>query len=342
MTVSPRPLRLAVVGINNQGEDHIQAILKTPGACLAAIVDRDVGLLEKRLAKGDLDPAVRKFKKMKNAAKDPEIDALIVALPHHKHLKAVKWAARNGKHLLKEKPLARNAREGNEMVSIARENNMVLHTGVQRRHHLTYLKLKEALKEESILSAHLEIRVVDQKNRPGEHQGQTWRENINDAGGGVLIDLGYHGIDLLHYLLGPMDLLSCTAWTEGRPTEVEVTEKNARVFARAGHVPVHMIFGRGEQKEETLVIETRKGVFLADREKIHFATDEGQKQLIEKAEENWELTMEDQLQSFIQAVNENQGSINDTSEQTPTIRFIEKCYASRRGDGLAGREKFKK
>ena len=161
-------------------------------------------------------------------------------------------------------------------------------------------------------------------------------DDAKKAGGGVLIDLGYHGIDLLHYLLGPMEPLSLNAWAEGRPTRIKSVEKNARIFARAGQVPVHMFFGRGIQKQENVVIETKEGIYFADRSQIYFECLGGERKILLEAEQSWENTMIRQLQSFISSINDDASSTNDTPEQTSTIRFIEKCYASRHSEGLSG------
>jgi len=338
MSTDSLPLRLAVVGVNNQGRDHIKAIAATPGVELVALVDKNESLVRQIMQDNAWGTRVRVITDLDRAFAAPDIHAFIVALPHHLHLETVQLAAEHGKHLLKEKPLARSLREGHAMVAAAHKAGIVLHTGVQRRHHRTYCELRDQLHGQEILSVDLEMRVVAQRNR-GDEPPATWRDDHDLAGGGVLIDLGYHGIDLLHFLLGPMEVLSCSTWTDGRPTRTDRVEANARVFARAGTAHVHMVFGRGTQKVERLRVGTRQGLYEADRERVTFQPCEGPTECLVESPRAWDSTSVEQLASLIRAIRGERSQADPLSEQTPTLRFIDQCYASRRAEGLSGRER---
>lgn len=328
-----KPLRIAIVGVNNQGIDHLEAILSLDGIELVALCDTSPQLLKKTARDynlGDLHLDTG----LETTAQRDDIDALVIALPHHLHPFAVDQAVKGGKHLLKEKPIARNLLEAHQMARQMRQAGLVLHTGVQRRHHATYQFLAAALQEHEVQSASIEITIAVPPRDPEEASPLTWRDDFHLAGGGVLIDLGYHGVDLMHFLLGPLELLSCVTRYKGRPCASEEVDDDARLWAVAGSAWISMHFGRGTQKKESLIIDTDKGRFLADRETVRFlprtAADQfGPEEVLHKAERSWEKTLQEQFLTLQRTINSGDLSTNDIYEELPTMRFLEACYRRR-------------
>jgi predicted dehydrogenase len=201
----PEPvLRLGVVGLHNQGRDYLEVLATArafagepvQGVRLTAVCDNDAAELEAvERDEFALGPEVTRHADVEKAFADPEVDAWIVAVPHHLHRRMVDLAVLYRKALLKEKPLGRTLTEAQRLVSNMRGAGLVLHTGVQRRHHASYRALAEALVGQRVVSARLvmTVRARPAQSSPPAEAPMDWRQSYDQAGGGVLVDLGYHG-----------------------------------------------------------------------------------------------------------------------------------------------------
>lgn len=337
MTSTSNSIRLAIVGIHNQGIDHLEAIRDTDGIELTALCDTNRQLLEKVAS----DYSLRDIyldEDLSHTAERSDVDALVIALPHHLHPMAVDLAVKEGKHLLKEKPLARTLSEAHVLARKVREAGLVMHTGVQRRHHSTYQRLGTALDGHRIKSASLEMTIAVPPRAERVDEPPTWRDDYRRSGGGVLIDLGYHGIDLMHYLVGPLEVLSCITLRGDIPCPPQVIEDDSRVWAVAGPSWVHMRFGRAAEKREHIVIDTDQGRFVANRESLHYQPAEGEQKLLHQSKRSWEDTMKEQFTTFRRAIEAGEVGTNDLPAQIPTMRFIENCYSQRVDQGFAALE----
>jgi len=127
--------------------------------------------------------------------KKPE--AAIVALPHNCYLPAIEKLARAGVHILKEKPFATTLEEGKAIHAIAAETNIKLMITLQRRFHPIYQafqQLRTKIGRVFHFDARYTLNIHDMEN--------GWRAKKNEAGGGCLIDMGYHSLDLLVWYFG--------------------------------------------------------------------------------------------------------------------------------------------
>lgn len=135
-------IRIAVLGVNGRGRDHIEGIMKQPDAEVAVLCDPDITVAEKRAAqfleqygkKVDIVQDLRKVFDRK------DIDAVTVATPNHWHSLAAIWACQAGKDVYVEKPGSHNVWEGRKLVEAAHKYNRIVQHGVQ-------LRSSEALRE---------------------------------------------------------------------------------------------------------------------------------------------------------------------------------------------------
>ena len=336
------PLRLGVVGLNNQGRDHIEGAAGHPEVRLAAICDSAAHQLANLRSDLDVADDVAGFQDMEALFASGMIDAAAICLPHRLHERAIDLAATHGIHLLKEKPLGRTLREAHEFTARMRRAGLVLHTGVQRRHHPSYCALRRELDARggprAVRSARLVMTVVPKERVPGGPRVVTWRGSYEQAGGGVLIDLGYHGVDLVQYLLGPLELVSCLLWSDKGPQAARTVEEDASVWALAGSCWTHLRFGRATKKEERIELDLGDGVLAANREGVWWTGEDGAVQLF-ASERTWRDAMVGQLTSLSRAIHDGDLAPNDLDTQVPALRFLEACYASFESEGLLGDER---
>ncbi len=156
---------------------------------------------------------------MKAAINDPETDIVVIGLPNNLHLEAIRLTAEAGKAILCTKPLGRNATEAKEMLDIV-EKAGVFHGYLE---DLVYtpktLKTIESIKNGAL------GRIIWTRSReahPGPHSDWFW--DMEMAGGGAILDIGCHCIELGRCYVGkdikPVEVM-CWADTMVKPIAAE-------------------------------------------------------------------------------------------------------------------------
>ncbi len=127
-------IRIAVVGFNGRGGDHIQGFGKVGGVRLAALCDVDSNVLDRevKLLK-DRSTPVEAYTDIRKLLENKEIDAISIATPNHWHSLAAIWGIQAGKDVYVEKPVSHNVSEGRRVVEAARKYNRIVQTGTQCR-----------------------------------------------------------------------------------------------------------------------------------------------------------------------------------------------------------------
>jgi predicted dehydrogenase len=127
-------IRLAVVGFNGRGKDHIEGNRKLPGVRIVALCDVDRDVLEKEAQKfRDRSESVETYTDVRKLLEDKNIDAISTATPNHWHALISIWACQAGKDVYVEKPVSHNVWEGRQIVEAARKYNRIVQTGTQSR-----------------------------------------------------------------------------------------------------------------------------------------------------------------------------------------------------------------
>ena len=184
----------------------------------------------------ELDPAVAERLRAKYSAKraytdeeallaDPEIDAVYIASPIACHARQARLAADHGKHILIEKPLAMTADEGEALVQYCREKGVQMAAGLMMRFGAYVQAMKKAVAEGKIgqvvsAFAHFTCWYPD---IPG-----SWRQTKASAGGGALMDMGVHCIDLIRYVTGS-DVKEVAAMHDTLTFHYEVEDSSTRL-----------------------------------------------------------------------------------------------------------------
>jgi predicted dehydrogenase len=156
---------------------------------------------------------------MKKAVRDPETDLVVVALPNHLHKKAVLLAAEAGKAVLCTKPLARTAAEALEILEAVEK------AGVFAGYLEDLVYTPKTLKSLASVRAGALGKVLWVRSRethPGPHSAWFWDKKI--AGGGAIVDMGCHCIEIIRNFVGkdvrPVEVM-CTADTMVHPIDAE-------------------------------------------------------------------------------------------------------------------------
>lgn len=130
---------------------------------------------------------------------DPQVDAVYISTTNELHRDQAIAAARAGKHILCEKPLAMTLADAHAMLAASREAGIVLATNHHLRNAASHRAMRDAIAAGRI-GKPLAARVFHAVFLPPHLQG--WRLDRPEAGGGVILDITVHDADTLRFVLG--------------------------------------------------------------------------------------------------------------------------------------------
>jgi len=143
---------------------------------------------------------------MEKLCSDPDVEVVDIGLPNFLHKDAALLAAENGKHVICEKPLARNIHEAKIMLK-AVEKAGVVHCYAENQTFTPHItQAKEIIKSDAIGKV---FWIRSREAHFGPHADWFWNPEL--AGGGVLMDMGCHSIEVTRYLIGK-DPLEAFSW----------------------------------------------------------------------------------------------------------------------------------
>lgn len=188
-------MRLGILGAGAIGEKHAAAAASV-GIEVGRVVDRSaeraVDLAHQHNADSGTEP--------QTLFDDDSLDAVVIGVPNCFHRPLALEAMRAGKDVLLEKPMALNAEECDELVDVAKETGRVLQIGYVHRFTAVGAEAKSVI-ETGVLGElyHAKAHVHIRRGIPGLG---GWFTTKAMSGGGALIDLGVHLIDLSLHLMG--------------------------------------------------------------------------------------------------------------------------------------------
>jgi predicted dehydrogenase len=252
-----RPVRVGLVG-TGIGRLHAAGIAKMPELTQLAAV---CGLHESTWAVGEQYGAGYVTNRYEDLLNDPNIDVIDLCVPPIAHLPMAVAAAEAGKHLLVEKPLARNLEEADQIITAARKADVCLMTGHNQRYYGHHAKAKTLIEAGAIGEPYMIVVTV---HVHGQIDG--FRRFLNEAGGGTLIDSGVHRFDLIRWVMGEVETLYAQT---GRFLQMQMEGEDCAVVSmrfRSGAIGSFSCSWsvKGPRPEETLQIFGPKGAILTE------------------------------------------------------------------------------
>jgi predicted dehydrogenase len=203
------------------------AFQKVDGSSLVAVMRRTPHLAEDYARRHGVP---RWYADAEALVADPEVNAVYVATPPDGHLPYTQLAARHGKPVYVEKPMARTHAECLAMIEACRTAGVPLFTAYYRRALPRFVKVRALLDEGAI--GQPRAVTVQLSRRHMAHEGSVpWRVVPSIAGGGLFVDLASHTLDLLDFLLGPIAAAVGGASNQGGHYEAEDIVSASLAFA---------------------------------------------------------------------------------------------------------------
>jgi predicted dehydrogenase len=226
-------IRVAVVGLNSRGKNHLDNFAKQKGVRVVAICDVDSAVLDRLSvhAQKEYGTAPQVYQDYRKLLENKDIDAVTLATPNHWHSLGGIWAIQAGKDVYVEKPISHNIWEGRQLVEAARKYNRMVQAGTQTRSsyaikeaiawlqagNLGKIKLARTLcynRRDSIGKATEPCKIpetvdYDQWCGPAPREKELWRKKFHydwhwvwPTGNGDLGNQGVHQVDMVRWALG--------------------------------------------------------------------------------------------------------------------------------------------
>lgn len=195
---NPTNLRVGIVGCGQVAQQyHLPALARLPGLQVTALVDQDRDRLD---AAGQQYAVNQRYSSLADMLAGAEVDVVAVCLPPALHAAAALPALQAGKHVFIEKPLALTLADCTEIANAAAQASGKTMIGFNLRWHRLLRQARAWLREER-LGQLLMLRTRFSNHARLTAAATEWRSQP-DAGGGALLDLGVHHVDLWRWLSG--------------------------------------------------------------------------------------------------------------------------------------------
>lgn len=191
-----KKIKVAIVGVGSIANMHINAYLKSPNAELYAFCDINKERLEYMGKKYGITRLYTDEQQMLAAL--PEIDALSICTWNSAHAPCTIIGLQAGKHVICEKPMATTVEDAEAMLAAAKKAEKLLMIGFVRRFGSDAGAVLDLIRSDT--TGEIYYAKAQNLRRNGAPGG--WFGDKARSGGGPLIDLGVHAIDLVRYLLG--------------------------------------------------------------------------------------------------------------------------------------------
>jgi len=193
-------ITLGVVGVRNVGMGHCRRACALDGVKLLAVADTNP---ERRAAAKEELGVEQTYASADDLLARDDIDAVVLALPNHLHEPLTVKALEAGKHVLVEKPMSRTVEEAERMLAARDRSGKTLMVGMNQRFSPAVYAARAAILEGRIGEVqYTRAHWTRRRLSAGVWQRGDWFLSAEKSGGGPLLDIGVHKLDLALHLIG--------------------------------------------------------------------------------------------------------------------------------------------
>lgn len=200
-----KTVRIGFIGAGSIARFQAELLKKVPGAQVVAVADVSDAALDQFKKQINLQHIFKNWEKLLAMS---DLDAVSVCTPNKLHCAPTIAALKAGKHVLVEKPMAMNAREAKAMVDAARKAKRLLQIGFQWRFTPAAQLLRKRVAGGRFGDI-LYVRCQALRRRGIPSWGVFGRKDLQ--GGGPMIDIGVHILEMAHFIIGAPKPVSASA-----------------------------------------------------------------------------------------------------------------------------------
>jgi predicted dehydrogenase len=323
-----RPVRFASIGVGGMGSVHAANIVASPRATLTWVVDLDT----ERANEVANSAGARATAEMDDALADPDVDAVLIALPTSLHRMATERAASHGKHVFCEKPIARTVEDGQAMTDACERAGVVFQVGHVVRFYPEYARIKQILDDGTLG----QIAMVRTTRRSGPVMERSpWFADL-EKNGGIVIDLLIHDLDTLRWYFGDVERvfahgLSYTEYQQSRDVTMASLRFRNGVIAHLDASWAHGAF------YTSIEIAGAKGLLSHNSRKAVTLSFESSENTVDNASTALALARPStanppmrELMHFVDAIQTGSPVMTDGAESTRTLALAQSVLDSMR------------
>lgn len=316
-----KPLKVGFIGAGGQAMEQIKVIKSSNFVEISSVCDINA---EKAQNVG-LKYNIPFYTNYEDMIKKEQLDVVFICLPHNLHKEATIFALSNNLHVIKEKPFALTVNEGEELVQQARRKTRSILTIMQRRGHHTYIlgkKLMNEIGEPFLFRVHYSFN--------GGPYDFGWRGKREIAGGGAILDMGYHMLDLIIWYFGIPTQIFTQMTNVARPDTFYDTEDSAVLTMKKGKSLMgNLVLTRASQpKDEQVIIHGTKGTLKINRQNVYLYDLDGNVCVHITTNKDWTFSTRKQIDAFAQKI--LNGQLEDSSSHMVHLKLLESAYQSER------------
>ena len=251
-------IRWGLIGCGDIVQRCVGPALTSLSSCeLVAVSRRDPTALQRCIKQFG---AQKGYESWQDLLADDSIQAVYIASPVYLHCEQAVMAAGCGKHILCEKPMAIDSRQGRTMVDAAHQNGVHLGISYYRHFFPVVQRLKEILAAGEIGDV-MQVR-IDAAETPlfSQDHPRYWIFEKEKAGGGCLMDFGCHRIEVLLHLLGEIDTVKAATGKVYDRHAVEDVATLLLAFANGAHGVLSVMRGGTENRDTLTILGTNGSV----------------------------------------------------------------------------------
>jgi len=194
---APR-FRFNVIGTGTMGQEHIRVTNFEGRATINGVYDPEPLSVENAKAAHAIhsDEPLKVYSSMEEACEDPDVDGLIICTPNYTHIDVVRTAAKSGKHILVEKPVATTIPDAFEIAQFADAHDGIFQVGLQYRYKAIYTEAIHEALERKTLGDIKTVSMVEHRMAFLDKVGQ-WNK-FGRFSGGTLVEKCCHYFDLIN------------------------------------------------------------------------------------------------------------------------------------------------
>lgn len=217
--IGNRKIRIAVVGCGRISKNHFGAIDKHSDEMeLVAVCDIEPEVLEAHKKKYNISG----YLNLEEMLRNEKLDIVAICTPSGLHPEQTIMVARYGIHVMTEKPMATRMSDGERMVKACDAERVRLFVVKQNRRNSTLQLLKRAVEEKRFGKIHM-VHLNVFWTRPQEYYDMAKWRGTWELDGGAFMNQASHYVDLIDWLIGPVESVQAMMGTLNRDIEVEDT-----------------------------------------------------------------------------------------------------------------------
>lgn len=338
-----KKVRAGIIGCGGIAASHVSGYLKSDRAEVVALSDIRVERAKVLIEKFNLHGS-RIYENYEDLLRDGDVDAVSVCTPHHLHAEITIKAAEHKKHVLCEKPIAISLKQADEMIMACRRNGVKLAVVYQNRFFPDVQRVKKEFEKgdfgvpiygEAVVKWYREDRFYYH----ADEVAKSWRGKWATEGGGALINQAIHLIDLLQWIMGPVEYLYGIYDTRMHDIEVEDIAISILKFKSGA---MGFILGSVDlrpQEDWIAIYGSKKSAFIGSDRKVIKEWVEGSNATVSKgsvgeSEEMMPFTGHNGIiRDFVESILEDRAPAVTGEEARKSLEIVLAIYKAHRTGG---------